>query len=53
MEGWVVAAAIVTAIAGLVAASAAVWLGWLNRQLVQAGQEQVQASHAQVRASQE
>lgn len=53
MEGWIVAATVVTALAGLAAAGAAVWLAVLNRQLVKASQEQVKASQEQVWASQE
>ena len=53
MEGWIVAASIVTAIAGLVAAGAATWLAVLNRKLVEGSQAQVAASQDQVRVAQE
>jgi hypothetical protein len=52
MEGLVAVAALITAIASLAAAGSAVWLAFLNRQLVLASQEQVKASQAQVEASQ-
>ena len=41
------------ATAGLIAAGAATWLAFLNRQLVQASQEQVKVGQAQVETSQE
>src|SRR5690349_11480923 len=48
MEGWIVFASLLTAAAGLIAASAAIWLAFLNRQLVQASQTQVAASQEQL-----
>ncbi len=52
MEGWIVAASVITALAGLTASGAAIWLAVLNRQLVTASQIQVAASQEQVTASQ-
>jgi hypothetical protein len=52
MEGWIVAASFATVAVGLIAACGAVWLGVLNRQLVQATQAQVRASQEDLRNQQ-
>jgi hypothetical protein len=53
MEGWIVAASVITALAALLATGAAIWLAILNRQLVKASQKQVAVSQEQVKISQE
>lgn len=48
MEGWIVAASVIAAFGGLIAADAAIWLAFLNKRLVEASQEQARLAQEQL-----